>query len=500
MSRTRKSAWSLASGILFNVIWVLTGFLATPLLLHWLGSERFGIYRVLLEWIGYLTLFEVALGGALMASLAPKVAKGDAQSVRRMLASGLRAYIWVILSMLVAGTILVIALPYVLSLKAVTTYELRSAGLISLFAAILAPMAIFRSLAETRQKQYLYNLLMTMQSILMTILWVVAAKAGWGLPGQSLAYVLALIPAAIVFLWDATREYGSIFSAPPDPSVTKALLDLNKPTLIHHVTERITLISDNVIIGWILGPLAVVPFYLTQRAMILSQMQLQSLNHSAWAALAELYSRGKNELLRTRILDITGTIGGLGVAVLGPIAALNHHLIGQWVGSQNYAGEVVTITASINIWLWGIYSSWIWPLFATGQIGRWAPYAVVFAILKISLSIILTYKFGLVGPLLGTFSGFLLLDSWALPKILKQTFHLSPWVLWRTALTPLSWGLFYATILWIVGQKYAPSGLGGLLLEMGAGMLGGLVLYWILSLDKDARSEWRYRLKLVMSS
>lgn len=88
MSRTRKSAWSLASGILFNVIWVSTGFIATPWLLRWLGSERFGIYKVLLDWIGYLTLFELGVSGALMACLAPKVAQGDARSVRRMLASG----------------------------------------------------------------------------------------------------------------------------------------------------------------------------------------------------------------------------------------------------------------------------------------------------------------------------------------------------------------------------------------------------------------------------
>lgn len=406
----------------------------------------------------------------------------------------------VILSMLAVGTVLVIALPHVVSLTTVTSYELRSAGIISLFAAILAPMAIFRSLAETRQKQYLFNLLMTMQAIFMTVLWLVAAKAGWGLPGQSLAFVIAQIPAALVLLWDATREYGWIFLASPDPSAKKALRALNKPTLIHSVTERITLISDNVIIGWILGPLAVVPFYLTQRVMIVAQMQLQSLNHSTWAALAELYSRGKSELLRTRLLDITSTIGGLGVAVLGPIAAFNHHLIRQWVGSSNYAGEAVTITACINIWLWAIYSSWVWPLFATGQIGRWAPYAVIFAIVKITLSIVLTYKVGLVGPLLGTLFGFLLLDSWALPRILNRAFHLSPWNLWRTALTPLSWGLFYASMLWFIAQRHAPSGLGGLIMEMGAAMLGGLILYWSLSLDKNARSEWRYRLKLVMSS
>jgi O-antigen/teichoic acid export membrane protein len=500
MSRTRKSAWSFATSVLFSAVWVATGFLATPWLLRWLGSERFGIYKVLLDWMSYLTLFELGVTGALMAGLAPRVASGDAPSVRSMLASGLRTYIWVILAMLVVGAGLVLALPHVVSLQTVSSYELRLAGIISLFAAILAPMSVFRSLAETRQKHYLFNLMMAMQAIFMTLLWLAAAKAGWGLPGQSLAFVVAQIPAALVLLWDASKAYGSIWSASPDPSAKKTLRALNRPTLIHSITERITLVSDNVMVGWILGPLVVVPFYLTLRLMTLAQMQLQSLNHSTWAALAELHSHGKNKLVSVRLLEITRTIGGLGIAVLGPIAAFNGQLIGEWVGPTNFAGDTVTIVACVNTWLWSIYSSWIWPLFGTGNIGRWAPYAVMFTILKVAVSVALTYTSGVLGPLLGTLFGFLFLDSWVLPRILHQTFDLSPWTLWKSALSPLTWGLPYAATVWFIARSHAPFGLFVLILEIAAAMLGGLILYWTLSLDKDARGEWRSRFKLAMSS
>jgi O-antigen/teichoic acid export membrane protein len=500
MSRTQKSAWSLASGVLYNIAWIATGFFATPRLLLWLGSERFGIYRVLLDWIGYLMLLDLGLSGALMAFLAPRVAKGDKEQVRSLLAAGLRAYFWVIIAMLVAGALLIFALPKIISLTSVGPQELRLAVFISLFAIFLTPFSVFRSLAETRQKLYLYNLLITVQSISMTLLWLAFARAGWGLPGQSLAFVAAQVPVALILFRDARKDYGKISSAPPDRSAMKKLWVLNQPTLTHTVTERIAFISDNIIVAWIMGPLFVVPFYLTQRLMTLAQMQLQSLSHSTWAALAELHSHGKSELLRVRLLDITSSVSGLGVAVLAPIAAFNSQLVSRWVGSSNYAGGIITITACFNIWLWAVFSSWIWPLLGTGQIGRWAPFATVFTLLKVALSVGLTYKLGLIGPLLGTFLSFLLVDSWALPRILSRTFQITPWTLWKTALSPLIWGILYGLALWGVAQEHPANGLILLILEIGLAIVIGLILYWTLSLDKDSRNQWRYRFRLVMSS
>src|SRR5262245_51849430 len=255
MSRTKKSAWSLASGVLFNIVWVATGFFATPWLLLWLGSERFGVYKVLLDWMGYLALMEMGISGALMAFLAPRVASGDKEQVRSLLAAGLRAYLWVIIAMLIAGTFLVFALPKIIPAASVSSHELRLAGFISLFTIFLTPFSIFRSLAETRQKQYLFNLLMTVQSIIMTLLWLVTARAGWGLPGQSLAFVAAHVPAVLILFRDARKDYGKISSATPDRSALKELWALNKPTLTHKVTERVGSISDNIIVAWVMGPL-----------------------------------------------------------------------------------------------------------------------------------------------------------------------------------------------------------------------------------------------------
>ncbi len=498
---TQNSAfWSIASGLLFTIVSVAAGLLATPWLLRWLGSERLGAYKVLTDWMGYLALFELGLSGALMARLAPQIGRGDASTVRSLLTAGLHTYVRVTLAMLAGGIGLVIALPHVVSLKASGPQELRTAGLIALLPVLLTPLLVFRSLAEARQRNYLWSLLMALQSLLTTGLCLAAARAGWGLVGQSLAAALAQIPILLILLWDGTRAYGKIWSASPDPAASKALWALSWPTFIHSLTDRIGLVSDNVIIGWLLGPAAVVPFYLTQQLAALAQFQLRGLGNATWAGLVELHAQGQGARFGRRFLELTGTVSGLGAAVLGPIAAYNHHFVRQWVGPAAYGGEAVTVIACVNAWFWALFTLWGWPLLGTGHIGLWVPYAVAFTIVNVTVSVLGTLALGLAGPLGGTLAGFLLVNAWALPRILQRIFGLSPAMIWRTALAPLTCGLLYAAVLWIVARTHTPRGWPGLALEMGAAVLGGLALWWTLSLSGDARAQWRYRFRSVLGA
>jgi O-antigen/teichoic acid export membrane protein len=435
-----------------------------------------------------------------MACLAPKVGQADAAAVRRLLMAGLRADFWVMLAMLVAGSGLVVMLPHLVPLTEVSSRELCAAGLVSLLPLLLTPFFVFRSLAEARQRNYLIGLLLTMQSVLTNGLWLVAAWAGWGLIGQSLATAVAQLPTALILMWDGMRAYAGVWSTFPDPAAKKAVWALSRPTFIHAMTDRIGLISDNIIIAWMLGPVAVVPFHLTQQLGALAQFQLKGLSNATWAGLVELYSQGQKVIFRVRFLELTSTVSSLGVAALGPIAAYNHHFVGRWVGAAAYAGEAVTIIACANVWFWSIYSLWGWSLLGTGHIGRWAPYAVVFTIVNVTVSILGTLALGLVGPLVGTLTGFLLVNAWALPRVLQQIFELSPGMLWRTALTPFTWGLPYAALVWLLARVHTPWSWFGLAMEMSSAVLGGLALWWTLSLNKDARIQWRYRLRSVLWS
>ena len=176
------------------------------------------------------------------------------------------------------------------------------------------------------------------------------------------------------------------------------------------------MLSDNIVISLILGPAAVVPFWLTQKLASLAQNQFLSIGNSTWAGLVELHTRGETQKFQARLLELTGLVSGLSLAVLAPLAAYNKSFITLWVGETNYAGTAVTLLVCLNVWLWGILHLWGWVLQGTGHLTAWTPYALAFLSVNLAASIGGTYVVGLAGPLLGTAAGLLLVKSWAMPR------------------------------------------------------------------------------------
>lgn len=495
MSRTRNSVWNIAGGLLFTLVSVACGLLATPWLLRWLGVERFGAFKVLTDWIGYLTALDLGLGGALLACLASKVGVGDARAVRAVLAAGRRAYLGVAALTLAAGIALILFFPFVVHVHHLGVDELRSAAAVALLPVLMTPLLVFRSLAEARQRTYLLSLLMTVQSLLTTCLCLLTAWAGWGLVGQSLAVVSAQTPVFAALTYDGVRAFGKIHPSAADALALKALASLRRPSFIHGLADRIGMLSDNIIVAWFLGSRFVTPFFLTQQLAMLAQFQLRGVSNAVWAGLVELYARGQKEQFRRRLIELTGIVSGLGAAILGPIAAYNHHFVLLWVGPAGDAGELTTLLACLNAWLWALFSLWSWPLLGAGYIGRWAPYSLTFILVNLSVSVWAVNVFGIAGPLIGTAAGFLLIDAWAMPNVMHQVFDLSALGLWRTALAPLRWGLPYAALLWWEAHAHHPVGWVGLGAEMTLATVGGLALWQQLDLSSEIRLEWRRRLQ-----
>jgi O-antigen/teichoic acid export membrane protein len=497
MSRTRRSAWNLITGFILTGLTVLTGFAGTPWILHWLGAERFGAYRVLMDWFGYLTILDLGVIGSVTARLGPKVGAGDEEGVSAVLTAGLRVYFWISLAMLGGGLLLVLGIPHFMELRSVTPGEIRIAAAILLIPVAWVPFSVFRALTEARQKGYLVNLLLSLQALLTTGLLIVTAWSGWGLIGQAVATSVAMIPLPFSLLVMGLRRHRHAIFAPPDPAAMRDLRALNWPTFWFNMSGRLGLYSDNIAIGWILGPSSVTRFFLTQRLAQIAQTQLQGLGNATWAGLVELYSQGHTERFCARMTELTTLVSGLGLAVLIPIAAYNRHFITLWVGSGSYAGDWVNGIACFNIWMWAIASLWNWPISGAGHIAKWVPYAIAFLIINVAVTIGATFIVGLPGPLVGTFVAFLAIQSWGVPRVLGQVFHHSLFSIWKTAAAQLLWGGPYAIVLWFIGRSHRPWGWSGLAVEASLGLAGGLCLWW-LSLGAGLRQEWRIRFRSML--
>ncbi len=480
---------------------VAIAFISTPLLLRWLGPERFGAVRAAGDWLGHLGLLELGLGGALPPLLALALGRGEREQARRILGTGMRLFGVVALASLVAGAVIAMASARLVPVSAALQRDLFLACLVGLVPSLLYPWAPYAALADAEQRGYLVQSFALAQSLVTTAIALTLAWAGWGITGQfvALAAGVALFRLGLAAV-GARRLPGGFRAAVerPDLEASAAIRRLNLPTFLVTLSGRLGLYTDNIVVALMLGPTRVVPLFLTQRLASLAGSQLLGVGNASWAALAELHALGRREVFVERLLDLTRLVAGLAVAVLVPIAAYNQHFVVRWVGATSFGGDAVTLLACVNAYLLALLSLWGWCFGGTGQMPLLAPLAVAGALLNITVSVAATRLVGLPGPLLGTLIGLGATSLWYLPVLLRRHFSVPPRALFRAALLPLLWGLPAGAALRWLARGHTPAGWPGLLSEMALASALLLVFWWSLALTAEERQVFAERVRVAL--
>jgi len=481
----------LASSIA-TIVAVGIGFVATPFLLRWLGEDRLGLFKVSLEWLGYLTLLELGTGAALAPLILQARANIDGERETAILAAGLRRYVTVAVLTLLVGAGLVAALPWVTR----TPPELRSelwigAGLYLLIMSLVFPLALYRALAEATQKTYLVSSLLTAQGIVMAVLAVAMAYAGWGLIGQFLATAVGSIVVAFGLAFVMRRLAPFARLVHPNVDLTEAtsrVRSLSRLTLLQSFIGRVCLMTDNIVISLFLGPAAVTAFFLTQSLTRMATTVLQSVGGSTWAGLCELYQTGQHDLFRQRLLQLTNFTAILGAVFVLPVAVLTKPFVHLWVGSSQYAGDAVAAIAVTNALLLPVFSLWGWVYNGTGRVDRLMSYFIKLAILNSSFSIIATWMLGLAGPLIGTLVVHLTYTPWKMSKLLREDFAIPRFSLLVHGLAPFPLCLISLLGLAFLRESWPNYTWYRLGLEYTGAALGNMAIVWCFALSKRERA------------
>lgn len=93
MTPGRRTALTYAAATASAAGGLALGLITTPLLLRWLGTDRLGLFRAATEWVGYIALLDLGIGGAVVIRLARAVGTGDGDRVTATVAAGGRAYL-----------------------------------------------------------------------------------------------------------------------------------------------------------------------------------------------------------------------------------------------------------------------------------------------------------------------------------------------------------------------------------------------------------------------
>ena len=497
--RVRRSLLNFGTLVLFTAVTTAVALFATPRLVGWLGEKRYGAFRVVNDGYGYLTLLELGLGGALGPLLARALAQRDEKALRETVAAGARAYAKVSLATAAVGLAVTPVVPWLASdLRGADVTDLKVGWVVGLSSFLSLGLLPFRSVVEAGQLGYRVNLLLTAQSVVITALSLWLAWAGWGITGQSAALAAGAwafnLAVAGMVLRGHPGLLGALASGQGGVQTLRELRRLSLPTLVLNLSGRVSILTDSLIVGGLLGTARVTSLVTTQRLATLGQSVLQGVGGATWAALADLHARGERATFNRRLVELSRLTAILAAAGLAPVVAYNRAFVALWMGSTfPYAGDLVIAFAAVNVVLLAEQSLWAWCFSATGNVRLVVAPGAAAAVVNLAASVYLAREIGVAGPVIGTTIACAAVGLWAMPWRLRSTFGTSPWALAKAVGGPSALGAVAAFGLWRLTRVHQPSGWSGLAAEMALSGMAVLAVCVALCLPRDEREHWRRR-------
>ncbi len=406
-----------------NLIGTVLSLITTPFILSALGEERFGAFRILLDWLSHLSLLEFGLYSATL-TLMSKASTEGAESVKGTLKLIFKKYFFVLLMQIGFFVIFILGINSLIPTSPALQNEIRNSAIFMSLSLLFIVSQIFKGYLEGTQKGYLVSLVLVLFNVVYILLSVLFAHWQWGLMGQAVAYIIGLFVSLVSLIFMAPEVLKHLLNKNPGEPPHALLKNQRWSHFINELCGRISLMSDNIIVSLFMGAGPVTGFFITQKAGSMMQQQLQHLSNSSWAALSELHYQGKTQLFNQRVLNLTEMVAFSSGVLLSVVCLLNPSFVTLWTGSHTFAGLAVSNLTAINAALFSILSLWSWCFAATNLTNKMVTMSIVQGSVNVIASIVLTRVLGLAGPLYGTLIGYAGVSLFWKSSVLCKTFEI----------------------------------------------------------------------------
>lgn len=429
--RHRRIALSAAASALSKVLGMVTALVSIPLALGYLGAERFGIWSTLSSLMVALQFADLGIGNGLINRVAEAHGRGDRETIRRYLSSGLLALLVVagLVGLLIPAAVFWVPWPQLLRLQdAVAIAEVGTA--VAAFAACLAlaiPLGVVQRVQIGLQRGFVASLWQCAANLLSLLAIWLATQWQLGLAWLVLALLAAPLLTALFngFWFFGVAERG----LRPSPRVVTApavrqLLGTGGQFLVLQLTVAFLVHSDSVVIASVLGASQVATYAVPEKLFSLISVLLATLFIPLWPAYGEALARRDMDWVMRTLKRSLGL--AVGISVLGSLVlvAAGPWLISLWVGD---AVQVpMTLLVVLGVWkmLEGAGLALSMFLNGAGIIRLQLLPACLTAAVALAAKPPLVQHIGVVGAPLATAGAFLALTLLPmlllLPRILRQ--------------------------------------------------------------------------------
>ena len=407
--RQRRIVLTAFSNGTARAISIATLFISIPLTLHYLGSERYGLWLTISSVASLLSFMDFGIGNGLLNAVASAYGRGDIIAIRRdsssaMALLGLTATLFAIAFLCLQGLVDWGALFNVHTQIARAEARSGISTLVVIFALSI-PVSLIQRMQLALQKGF------------MASIWQCAASL-FGLAGILVAIRLhAGISWLLISFFGAPLLMsvfnGFVFFGFLEPQLAPAIAHVRRDALKQvsaigsgffalQIIAPLLFGFDALIIARFIGPASVPQYAVPERMFSVFSIMLSFVLTPLWPAYTEALSRGDLGWVRATLArSIRWSIIGAAVWSLF-LLLFGNVLLGFWVGRSIR----LTLILSLGLALWKVLESWGGALAsflnACGiiRLQIWCGLATV--ILATVLKLMLVQRIGVAGIVWGT--------------------------------------------------------------------------------------------------
>ena len=423
--RKRRVVITASSSAVTQGIRILVSIVSVSLLIGYLGNERYGMWLTISSIIAVVRFADFGIGNGLLNAISEADGKDDRQMALQSVSSAL---LMLSLIALILGVVFAVAyrwVPWESVFNVSSSLAIQEAGpAIAIFALsflVGMPLAVTQKTQIGYQEGYWNDIWLTVGNVLGLVGLVLAMQLQVGTPELILVLVGAPVIALFInglVLFGVRRPWLRPKFSEVSGTIARQLGRVGIQFFVIQLSAAIAYSSDRIVIAQIMGAEMVPHFAVPQRLFAIVSMVIGFILVPLWPAYGEALAQGdvswiKATLIRSVRLTLLVTVpASLLLVVFG------RFLIDAWVGQA----VQTTFILLLGLGLWTVISSvgnaFAMVLNGMGIIRFQVVLAIIMALANLALSIQLTFRIGVAGPIWGS------VISYALVVLLPTTIYL----------------------------------------------------------------------------
>jgi O-antigen/teichoic acid export membrane protein len=357
-ARTRNALRQIRGAFAFKALGALAGFAAVPLMLRYLGAERYGVWSTVMSVAAWITLSDMGIGYGLRCKLTEALARNDR--------AGAGAYVSSAYTALGALALAAFALflpasgqvgwQRLFNTAVIPEQALRGFVLLTAFF-VLAGMwsgLVNQVLNALQRSSAVVCGQMACNALSLLFAWVLLHTAAPSLPLMAGAYGLSLLAShAGLSAWCYRRGLAPLPRATIDRARLAALARLGLQFFVLELGYVVTVSTGKVLILQMFGPQAVASYDVVFKLFGVVTVAHALVTMPLWSSYGDAYHRGDHAWIRATLRGQRRLFALLvpGIVLLALVA---RPLIGWWIGPAVAVppGLVAGMAAFIAVFSW----------------------------------------------------------------------------------------------------------------------------------------------------